>query len=105
MSIGDSLLMSALGMVVVFAVLFLLILVIIATSAVVSRNKKGEEVSPKADSSIKSSGPVRKVNAGFGSIKTYDVPDVTVAMIMAIVADQLEIPLNQLRFISIREVK
>ena len=34
-----------------------------------------------------------------------DVPDKTAAMLMAIVADRTGKPLNQLRFISIREVK
>jgi sodium pump decarboxylase gamma subunit len=33
------------------------------------------------------------------------VDDRTAAMLMAIVADQLQTPLNQLRFISIREIK
>ena len=39
-----------------------------------------------------------------GSVKRYDVPDKTAAMLMAIVADTLGKPLNELRFISIREV-
>ena len=36
---------------------------------------------------------------------TFDVPDKTAAMLMAIVADKLNRPLNELRFISIKEVK
>ena len=39
-----------------------------------------------------------------GSVKRYDVPDRTAAMLMAIVADELETPLNELRFKSIKEV-
>jgi len=39
-----------------------------------------------------------------GDVKTYDVEPRKVAMIMAIVAEQVDIPLNQLRFISIKEV-
>lgn len=39
-----------------------------------------------------------------GSVKRYDVPDKTAAMLMAIVADAAQIPLNELRFISIRDV-
>jgi hypothetical protein len=38
-------------------------------------------------------------------MKLYDVPDKTAALLMAIVADKLNKPLNELRFRSIREVK
>lgn len=40
-----------------------------------------------------------------GKIKLNGVAPKTAAMLMAIVADQLDKPLNELRFISIREVK
>ena len=40
-----------------------------------------------------------------GEIKLFDVPDKEAAMIMAIVADQMGKPLNELRFKSIKEVK
>ena len=40
-----------------------------------------------------------------GSLKTYDVPPKTCAMLMAIVANKMGKPLNELRFISIKEVK
>ena len=40
-----------------------------------------------------------------GQLKTYDVPAKTCAMLMAIVADKMGKPLNELRFISIKEVK
>ena len=39
-----------------------------------------------------------------GSVKRYDVPDKTAAMLMAIVADASGIPLGELRFLSIRDV-
>lgn len=39
-----------------------------------------------------------------GKLKRYNVPDKTVAMLMAIVADKLGTPLNELRFISIKEI-
>ena len=39
-----------------------------------------------------------------GSVKRYDVPDKTAAMLMAIVADTSGIPLGELRFLSIRDV-
>ena len=40
-----------------------------------------------------------------GKLKLYDTPPKTAAMIMAIVADKMGKPLNELRFISIKEVK
>ena len=40
-----------------------------------------------------------------GSLKTYNVPPKTCAMLMAIVADTMGKPLNELRFISIKEVE
>ena len=40
-----------------------------------------------------------------GQLKLHDVEPTTAAMIMAIVADTMGKPLNELRFISIKEVK
>ena len=40
-----------------------------------------------------------------GHVKLFDVPDKEAAMIMAIVADKMQTPLNELHFISIKEVK
>ena len=39
-----------------------------------------------------------------GDLKLYDTDPRDAAMIMAIVADELQKPLNELRFISIREI-
>jgi len=40
-----------------------------------------------------------------GKLKLYDTPPKTAAMLMAIVAEKTGKPLNELRFISIKEVK
>ena len=40
-----------------------------------------------------------------GQLKLHDVAPATAAMIMAIVADELGKPINELRFISIREIE
>ena len=40
-----------------------------------------------------------------GQLKLHDVSPKTAAMLMAIVANQMGKPLNELRFISIKEVK
>ena len=39
-----------------------------------------------------------------GNIKLYNVDDRTAVMVMAIVADEMQTPLNELKFISIKEV-
>ena len=39
-----------------------------------------------------------------GTVKRYDVPDKTAALLMAIVAEASSIPLQELRFLSIRDV-
>ena len=40
-----------------------------------------------------------------GKVKIYDVAPKTAAMLMAIVADKLQKPVNELRFKSIKEIK
>ena len=39
-----------------------------------------------------------------GTVKRYDVPDKTAALLMANVAEASSIPLQELRFLSIRDV-
>lgn len=45
------------------------------------------------------------VSSSAGEMTVFDVPDRTAALIMAIVAEETQLPLSQLRFVSIREVK
>ena len=46
-----------------------------------------------------------KAPGSAGNLKLYNVEPKTAAMIMAIVADKMGKPLNELRFISIKEVE
>ena len=65
-------------------------------------------VRPKPQAPVPVTEPPLRPGAAPGSagrIKLYDTPDREAAMIMAIVADKMGKPLNELRFISIREVK
>ena len=48
---------------------------------------------------------VKTAPGSAGELKLHDVDPKTAAMLMAIVADKLGKPLNELRFISIKEVK
>ena len=52
---------------------------------------------------LKLTGPFAPGSAG--ELKLYDTDPRTAAMLMAIVADELKTPLNELRFVSIKEVK
>lgn len=100
-----------LGMGTVFAVLILLWILIVAESKVVAameNKKKAAEPAPAAAPAAAAAAPAAPAKLAKGScgpVMLHDVPDRTAAMIMAIVADELKTPLNELRFISIKEVK
>ena len=49
--------------------------------------------------------PVPVAPGSAGQVKLHDVPPKTAAMLMAIVANKMDKPLNELRFISIKEVE
>lgn len=49
--------------------------------------------------------PVELAPGTAGSLKLNDVPPKTAAMLMAITANKLGKPLNELRFISVKEIK
>ena len=48
--------------------------------------------------------PAPEAPGSAGSLKLYNVDPKTAAMLMAIVADKMGKPINELRFISIKEV-
>ena len=103
-TIGQAGILAVLGYAVVFFGLILLMLLIIAIGKafVLSEQKKsGKAVAPAAPAA-----PVAAATAPgtAGSIKLNGVEPKTAAMAMAIVADTLGKPINELRFISIKEV-
>lgn len=98
---------AVVGYLVVFVGLFLLMAVIILMgNAMVSSRKAAKAAPAAAVSAPAAPAPESKPAPGSaGEIKLYDVPDREAAMIMAIVADKMGKPLNELRFKSIKEVK
>ena len=56
-----------------------------------------------APAAVPAPAPVRLLPGG--DVTLTEVDDRTAAVLMAIVADELQLPLEQLRFVSIREVK
>ena len=114
LGIGTAFGYALLGYAVVFFGLILLMIVVIAMGKVfISRDKKAAAKAAAAKetvsvvSAVEETAPVADVPAPgtAGELKLYDTPPKTAAMIMAIVADKMGKPLNELRFISIKEVK
>ena len=106
-SIGDAAITAILGYAVVFVGLFALMLVVIAVGKIMAaKDKKPAAAAPAAEIQAAPAVPAAAPAPGSaGQIKLYDTPDRDAAMIMAIVAHKLGKPLNELRFISIKEVK
>lgn len=105
-SIGTAALIVVLGMAVVFFGLILLMFVTKIAGAIINRkNTAAPAAAPAAAAPAAPAAKNAPVPGSAGKIALHDVPDKTAAMLMAIVADRTGKPLNQLRFISIREVK
>ena len=104
--IGTAGLIVVLGMAVVFLGLILLMIATKLCGAVIqSREKKTAAAEPAQAAPAAAPAAQAKAPGSAGEIKLHDVPDKTAAMLMAIVADRLGKPLNELRFLSIREIK
>ena len=103
--IGTAALIVALGMAVVFFGLILLMFVTKIAGAIINRKNTAAPAAAPAAASAAPAVPNAPATGSAGKIALHDVPDKTAAMLMAIVADRTGKPLNQLRFISIREVK
>ena len=114
--IMDAAIVAVLGYAVVFFVLILLMCVIICMGKVFTAKDKKAAAKVAAAKEVLASVPVATPAAAApaapvlapgtaGQLKLHDVEPKTAAMIMAIVADTMGKPLNELRFISIKEVK
>ena len=112
-SVADAGIVSLLGYGVVFLglVALMVVVILLGKAFVAAGNRKKAEApkaaAPEAPAATKTdaakAAPVAPGSAG--GVKLYDVEPKTAAMIMAIVADRMGKPLNELRFISIKEVK
>ena len=102
--IGTAALIVVLGMAVVFFGLILLMYVTKISGKLIQNKEKKTAPVPEAPVAAPAPAPAAAPGSA-GQIKLHDVPDRTAAMLMAIVADRLGKPLNELRFISIREIK
>ena len=102
-SIGTAALIVVLGMAVVFFGLILLMFVTQIAGKIISSRKKSEAPAAAPAAAAPAVRPAEAPGSA-GQIKLHNVPDKTAAMLMAIVADKTGKPLNQLRFLSIREI-
>ena len=108
MDIGEAGLYALLGYAVVFfGIVLLMIVVTVMGKIFVAADKKKAAAAPATAAPVEEpTAPVIPEAPGTaGQLKLHDVEPKTAAMIMAIVADKLGKPLNELRFISIKEVK
>ena len=95
--IMDAAVVAVLGYAVVFFGLILLMgVIIIMGKAFMAKDKKAAAAAPVSAEPAPGSA---------GKLKLHDVEPKTAAMLMAIVADKMGKPLNELRFISIKEVE
>ena len=112
--IVDAGIVALLGYAVVFFGLILLMGVITIMGKIFMAKDKKAAAKAAAASETLAAVPVAATAAPVaspaapgtaGQLKLHDVNPKTAAMIMAIVADKMGKPLNELRFISIKEVK
>ena len=102
----DAGIVALLGYAVVFfgLILLMIVVIIIGKCFVAAENKKkSAESAPVAAPVVEAPKPTAPGSAG--ELKLHNVEPRTAAMLMAIVADKLGKPLNELRFISIKEVE
>lgn len=107
-SVGEAAVDALLGYAVVFFGICLLMAVVMLMGKyfVAQDNKAKAAKAATAPAAAPAEAPAKPLAPGSaGELKMYDVEPKTAAMIMAIVADKLQKPLNELRFISIKEVK
>ena len=106
--IGEAGLIAVGGYLVVFIGLILLMCVVMITGKIMvsSQAKKAAPAAEAPAIAPPAAAPALAAAPGSaGEVKLYDTDPRTAAMIMAIIADELKTPINELRFISIREVK
>jgi len=104
-TLGDAGITAALGYAVVFFGLILLMIVVsLFGKAFVAAEKKRTAATPAPIAAPAPVAEAKPAPGSAGGVKLYNVEPRTAAMLMAIVADKMGKPINELRFISIKEV-
>jgi Na+-transporting methylmalonyl-CoA/oxaloacetate decarboxylase gamma subunit len=107
LSIGEAGGYALLGYAVVFLGLVLLMIVVTIIGKIfIAKDSKAKAAAPVAAAPAAAPEIAKPTAPGTaGQLKLHDVEPKTAAMLMAIVADKMGKPINELRFISIKEVK
>ena len=105
LGLAESAVIALLGYAVVFFGLVLLMIVTTILGKVLLGKAKKSEKPAAAPAQDAQPAKQELAPGSAGQLKLHDVPPKTAAMLMAIVADKLGKPLNELRFISIKEDK
>lgn len=122
LKVTDALLLALIGIVVVFIVLILLMLIVSLVGKIFDGSEKLKEKHPERNDKVQNlkakmtfwkkdkkeetetvEQPLAKGTCG--ELKLINTDERDAAMIMAIVADQTNTPLNELRFKSIKRVE
>ena len=103
MSLGDAGLIALLGYAVVFlGLIFLMIVVTVMGKAFTA--KAANQTAPAAEAPAAEPVEAPTAPGTAGQLKLHNVDPKTAAILMAITADKMGKPINELRFISIKEV-
>ncbi len=108
LGILDAGIVALLGYAVVFfgLILLMIVIMIIGKIFMTADARKAAKAAAAAPAPAEEpEAPKPTAPGAAGELKLHDVEPKTAAMLMAIVADKLGKPLNELRFISIKEVK
>jgi len=100
-TLPPALLKMALMFVILLAALTILYFAALAIRKLTDKGEIREEAAavPEGKTAVQLTAP-----GSCGALKLYDTPDKDAALIMAIVADRLGKPLNELRFLSIKKI-
>lgn len=103
-SVGDAAMTALLGYAVVFIGIIMLMILVMFVGDLMFKSAKRKAAKAPAAAPATPAAPAAAPGTA-GELKLYDTDPRDAAMVMAIVADKLGKPLNELRFKSIREVK
>lgn len=102
--VGDAAMTALLGYAVVFIGIIMLMILVMFVGDLMFKSAKRKAAKAPAAAPAAPAAPAAAPGTA-GELKLYDTDPRDAAMVMAIVADKLGKPLNELRFKSIREVK
>ena len=103
-SVGNAAMTALLGYAVVFIGIIMLMILVMFVGDLMFKSAKRKAAKAPAAAPAAPAAPAAAPGTA-GELKLYDTDPRDAAMVMAIVADKLGKPLNELRFKSIRDVK